>query len=323
MLILAIDTCLMRCSVCLFDSEVASILNEEYQDMQRGHAEILAPMVQRVLLVAGRKPSDLQRIVVTIGPGTFTGLRIGLSFARAFGLALGIPVYGLDTLRSFQLSANAPNPIALVSGNSELAYVLTKGQAKIDLLPRHQVENSSFEKGTPDLHLLAQWAAQQPQNNDMPEPIYIREADAKPQIIIKKQVRADALARVHLAAFSPGWSAAEFTAMLEAAGTVAFSAEIMGEVVGIALTRTIADQSELLTIATLPSRRKLGIAAKLLRSASDDAKSNGATNLFLEVAHSNSQAMLLYAKLEFIKTGMRKNYYNNGDDAVLMARSLV
>ena len=74
MLILAIDTCLARCAVCLFDSVAGLALAEEHQDMERGHAEALAPMVKRVLSMAQKSAKDLQRVVVTTGPGTFTGL---------------------------------------------------------------------------------------------------------------------------------------------------------------------------------------------------------------------------------------------------------
>ena len=322
MLILAIDTCLARCAVCLFDSAAGSVLAEHHLDIERGHAEALAPMVQRVLATAHKRPGDVTRIALTLGPGTFTGVRIGLSFARAFGLALNIPVYGLDTLTAYQLHPDAPNPIAIVSGNSGLAFVLRRGRPAIELLPLGEVDDASFASSTPDLHLLSGWAAQQAHTIEMPKPVYIREPDAKPQVSIKKSISAASLSSVHQSAFSHGWSEQDFTSMLEVRGTRAFSAEINSQVVGITLTRTIADQCELLTIAINPTWRKHGAAAKLLRSAQDDATAHGATTMFLEVAHTNQAAMQLYAKAGFVKTGLRKGYYSNGDDAVLMARRL-
>lgn len=75
--------------------------------MLRGHAEALAPMVQRVMRDAGLPFSALQSIAVTIGPGTFTGQRVGLAFARALGVALKIPVRGTTTLEAMAEEALA------------------------------------------------------------------------------------------------------------------------------------------------------------------------------------------------------------------------
>ena len=98
MRVLAIDTALSACSVAVVDTDddagpahVASIL------MARGHAEALMPEVARVLESAGGL-SSIQRIAVTVGPGSFTGLRVGLSCARALALGAGIPIVGVTTL---------------------------------------------------------------------------------------------------------------------------------------------------------------------------------------------------------------------------------
>ena len=183
MLILAIDTCLARCAVCLFDSTSGIALAEENIDMERGHAEALAPMVQRVLARAHKQVKDLQRIAVTTGPGTFTGVRIGLSFTRALSLAGNIPIVGLDTLNAFCLS-HTQNTLALPSGNSGLAFVL-RGGGEIELISVSDVDPTAFMKGTPDLKALSVWAAKQVAPFAMPEPFYIREADAKPQVSVK------------------------------------------------------------------------------------------------------------------------------------------
>ena len=322
MLILAIDTCLGRCAVCLFDSAAGIALGEEHIDMQRGHAEALAPMVQRVLKKAQNQVKDLQLIAVTLGPGTFTGLRIGLSFARALSLAGNIPIVGLDTLSAFRLS-HTQNTLALLSGNSGLAFVL-RGGGKIELIPMSDVDPASFVKGTPDLKALCIWAAKQTAPFAMPEPVYIREADAKPQVTVKF-VNAEASAivsRIHHAAFEQGWSEKDIVEMLSIAGTEIALAQIAGEAVGFAMIRSIADQAELLSIATLPSQRRKNVAATILKHIFTKAQSLGATSLFLEVAQSNSSAHKLYIKLGFVETGRRKAYYSNGVDAIVMARSL-
>lgn len=80
--------------------------------MLRGHAEALAPMVQRAIGIAGLPFSALERIGVTTGPGTFTGQRVGLAFARALAVALKIPVVGTTTLHAMAEAALARSPDA-------------------------------------------------------------------------------------------------------------------------------------------------------------------------------------------------------------------
>lgn len=69
-----------------------------FQRRRRGHAEALMPMVQQALAAAGLAARDLSEIGVTLGPGTFTGVRIGLAAARGFRIATGLPVTGVGTL---------------------------------------------------------------------------------------------------------------------------------------------------------------------------------------------------------------------------------
>jgi tRNA threonylcarbamoyladenosine biosynthesis protein TsaB len=108
--ILAVDTALGACSAALIANGV--VLAREHRTMIRGHAEALAPMVQALMRSAGVEFSDLDRIGVTTGPGTFTGQRVGLAFARALGLALNKPVVGTTTLDAMAAEALAKAPAA-------------------------------------------------------------------------------------------------------------------------------------------------------------------------------------------------------------------
>lgn len=324
MLVLAIDTCLARCAVCVFDSTKNQVLAEARQDMERGHAEALAPMVQRAIAAAGQHLKNLDRIALTTGPGTFTGLRIGLSFARALGLALNIPVLGLATLHAFRLGMDAQRVLALSAGHSNFAYVLRLGSDAIELVPISGLENQPLLSGFPDLARLANWASAQPIPAAMPEPVYIREPDAKLPIMVRPVAAeaAAALSAVHHAVFSRGWPTSEIAQMFAIAGTQGFLAEIANEPAGMVLTRTIAAQAEILTIATLPARQRTGIGAKLLNHAIAAARALGARTLFLEVAQSNISARNLYLKAGLAETGRRQAYYSNGEDAIVMSRSL-
>lgn len=95
-ILLALDTATDACSVAVLAGD--AIAAHRSALMARGHAEALMPMVLETLEAAGLGFADLSAVGVTIGPGAFTGLRIGLSAARGIGLAAGIAVIGATTL---------------------------------------------------------------------------------------------------------------------------------------------------------------------------------------------------------------------------------
>lgn len=98
MIVLGLDTCLNACSVAVLDGE--RVLASASEVMARGHQERLAPMAQRVMAQAGLSFDRLERIGVTVGPGSFTGLRVGIAFAKGLASALGLPAAGVGTLEA-------------------------------------------------------------------------------------------------------------------------------------------------------------------------------------------------------------------------------
>ncbi|MGU3495228.1 tRNA (adenosine(37)-N6)-threonylcarbamoyltransferase complex dimerization subunit type 1 TsaB [Xanthobacteraceae bacterium A53D] len=98
MYVLAIDTALAACSVAVLDAEADTIVAGDSLLMERGHAEALVPIVEQVMRDAGLEFHELWRVAVTVGPGSFTGLRVGLSAARGFALVAGQPAVGVTTL---------------------------------------------------------------------------------------------------------------------------------------------------------------------------------------------------------------------------------
>lgn len=110
MLVLALDTSLEACvAAVLADGEVLAARSEP---MARGHQERLALLVKEVMSEAGVGFADLDRIGVTRGPGSFTGLRVGLAFAKGLGFALARPVAAIGTLEA--LVAGRPGVSAAV-----------------------------------------------------------------------------------------------------------------------------------------------------------------------------------------------------------------
>ncbi len=99
MLVLALDTSANFVSIALLNETNVLAMSEE--EMERGQAEALMPMIENVLQQAHKTMADIQAIAVTVGPGSFTGVRIGLAAARAFGLALNVPVYGVTCFEAW------------------------------------------------------------------------------------------------------------------------------------------------------------------------------------------------------------------------------
>lgn len=102
MITLAFDTSSGGCSAAV--ARDTTLLGHVFEKRQRGHAEVILPMISQVLEEADIRWSDIDRLAVTVGPGTFTGVRIGISVGRGLSLALGIPVAGFSTLAAIASS---------------------------------------------------------------------------------------------------------------------------------------------------------------------------------------------------------------------------
>jgi tRNA threonylcarbamoyladenosine biosynthesis protein TsaB len=101
--ILAVDTALGACSAAVLNDE--NVLAHRFEIMERGHAEALAPMVRATMRQANLRFSDLERLAVTTGPGTFTGQRVGMAFMRGLRVALNVPLIGITTLEAMVRAA--------------------------------------------------------------------------------------------------------------------------------------------------------------------------------------------------------------------------
>lgn len=151
MKILSIDTAMAACSVAAVDTARGQPLAAAFTSMERGHAEALAPMVAAVMREAALDFASLERIVVTTGPGTFTGLRIGLSFARGLGLARGIPVIGVDSLTAIAANCGAgefPLLVAADAGNGQCYAAQFEDLGK-PVVPPHRVALAEAAAGLP------------------------------------------------------------------------------------------------------------------------------------------------------------------------------
>ncbi len=131
-MILALDTCLTACSAALLDGE--TVLAARSEAMPRGHQERLAPLVQDLMAEAGVGFPALTRIGVTVGPGSFTGLRVGLAFAKGLSSALSIPCVGVGALEA--LAYGQPGfVVAVIDARREQVYVQMFGDGAALMAP--------------------------------------------------------------------------------------------------------------------------------------------------------------------------------------------
>ncbi len=207
MIVLAIDTCLGACSVAVVsDARTVAAASEP---MTRGHQERLAPMAREVMARADLDFAALDRIAVTVGPGSFTGLRVGLAFAKGLALALGKPCIGVGTLEALAATVAEPGPLAVVidSGRGQVYLQTFEGSRALspprvlsleEAGSRMAELNSGVLSGpgaalladvasgfqmrpvaTPDPAAVARLAASAPAIP--PTPLYLRPPDAKPK----------------------------------------------------------------------------------------------------------------------------------------------
>lgn len=186
---LAIDTAAPRLQLGLLLAD--GKVDVSVDDIATGHAELIFERIATLLERNGLDYADLELVVTTTGPGSFTGLRIGLSAARGIALARGIPVVGVSSLVALSLGAKGPATVLLDARRGEAYFQTFAGPAQPvtqgDLVPM-AIAQAATVPGTTlisapfvDIGLLAQYGATLDPPDNPPEPNYIRDADAKPQ----------------------------------------------------------------------------------------------------------------------------------------------
>ncbi|GAA0552096.1 tRNA threonylcarbamoyladenosine biosynthesis protein TsaB [Rhizomicrobium palustre] len=204
-LILAADTCFGACSAALLRGQ--NVVARQNVAMERGHAEALAPMVEAVMREAGLSFSEIDRLAVTTGPGSFTGQRVGLAFMRGLRVALAKPLHGITSLAAMAEQARVENNLMLGAAVHDAkrgeVYLALQGSdfppALLSLAdaaeilaplgpmalagtaaPRFAREGDTLTTITaPDATWVARLAQLQVTPTIAPRPLYLRAPDAK------------------------------------------------------------------------------------------------------------------------------------------------
>ena len=195
---LALDTATDGISVAVLDGK--NIKGQDYRTMERGQGEALVPMIGGVVRDSGITMSDIGQVAVSVGPGSFTGVRIGLATARGIGLALNIPVLGVSTLESMAFHYSGTVMVAIDTKRGDFYTQIFK-----DGIPQEKANTRTIEQikeispllitgsGLSALagiteHLIersdclaVQVGLCALENSREPEPIYLREADVSCQ----------------------------------------------------------------------------------------------------------------------------------------------
>lgn len=219
MRVLAIDTALGACSACVLDTGLLGLLASASLPMARGHAEALMPLIADLMRHAELAFTDIDRIVVTTGPGSFTGLRVGIAAARGIALAADKPAVGVSTLSAYaapHLADDDTSPvIAAIDARHDHVYLQVFGAAgRIVIAPRlaplseavrtaaetpSRIVGSAAQavadhlpkaapaplridaRDAPDIVWVARMGAVLPEGQSPPKPQYLRAPDAQPQ----------------------------------------------------------------------------------------------------------------------------------------------
>lgn len=136
MILLAFDTAQGALSAAVMDGE--GVLASSFEPRTRGHAEALMPLLETMLAEAALSFADLDALAVTVGPGTFTGLRVGLAAARGLALARALPLVGVTTLEAVAEPAGAEADetcIALFDARRDEVYMQAFAPSLAPLTP--------------------------------------------------------------------------------------------------------------------------------------------------------------------------------------------
>jgi len=328
--ILAIDTSTSQTSVALVKD--GKVLFNKTHNNALAHGEVLPKLVAQALEVS----RDIDLVAVGMGPGPFTGLRVGIAFAQSFALAADIKWVGVCSLDAMAATIKENNFIVSTDARRKERYwaeykdglrITQPAVASASSLEKFGVKIFNEGDYYPDPVALAKIALTA---SSVEQPIYIRKPDAYPlpagvkfrlmstldlvvATAIEKQVYGKA-----------AWSSAQFKEEFAKAPKDAYylAAEADGELIAYAGIFYVADVADIHTITVVDKYRRKGVGRELLKRLIDWARVKKADAIMLEMRLGNDAARPLYEQYGFVEISKRENYYGPGLTAVVMRKEL-
>lgn len=217
--LLAIDTAANLCAACIYDTSAGRELGRSVRNIGKGHAEVLMDVIGEALNAASLTFAEIGAVAVAVGPGSFTGIRVGVSVARGLSLALKVPAAGVSTLEALAFEARekfgAKRVLAAIDGGRDGIYSSVYDDfGKVDYAPAvldletvvelasnvaavtgsaaGRIIDAAKQKGlslmagptgaTADIASYAKLTIANGFSGEKPRPLYLRAPDAKPQI---------------------------------------------------------------------------------------------------------------------------------------------
>lgn len=379
MKILSMDTSSDVCSVALLENN--NIVDELHNSSEREHSQSLMPMIKDLLEKNNISLDNIDLVACGIGPGSFTGIRIGIATVKAFADAKNIPVVGINSLEAQAYLALMEEEkknckiLSMIDARNENAYVavyrckngnfsvyknpeimsisnateylnfkedvLITGNVpleKIEALLRAKIYNEQAQgddtkkyKFVKSSHTFAeaigiaafdkyQNGMYGDSNSIMPMYLNLSQAEKQKRNLKDEKIYINEMSindkeeiKSNYEKFPNIWN--ENTFDEDTRNSKYAVAKQDNEVIGFISYRIILDEIEIMNIVTRMDRRNQGTASNLLSYVIRTIESN---KINLEVNENNKTALNLYSKFGFKKVGVRKNYYNGNEDAILM-----
>ncbi len=306
MYLLALETAFGKFSISLLHD--GKVVDNFSCDKENEQAELLIPSIEEVLERNKIKYSDLSQIAVGTGPGSFTGVRIGLAAAKGLALATGAKLVGISSLEAS----------AYKQSGSKVYLNAQRGQAYFqefdkDLKAMNEPELITYSgkySPLPDAEAIGLMAVKHQTRSTAP--LYIRKPDAKFALRTATEKDVAWLAAIQAAVFENKWSEKMIRDSLKIAEC------IIADRLGFMIYEITADECEVKTIAVLPDARRKSVASFMFGQFLGNCIVRQVKKIFLEVEANNVAALRFYEKFGFKEFSQRKNYYGENRDAVLM-----
>ena len=312
------------------------------------HNETMLPQIDELLKQHNLNVDDIGEFGVVIGPGSFTGIRVGIATIKAFRDATGAKAIGVNNLDYlFALAKNKnPNVETVAINGSRDSYfvaklihgVVYKYEHNLTLSELIEVaDNQPIGMFKADANLDCFVVDQDEKvllncvensGDETLVPVYYQLSQAESEKLKRSEILIEVATVDDLNEIATiekeniltnTMNKNQIQECLNGENYACFKAVFDNEVVGFVMLNK-SDELNIDSVAVKKEFRNLGIATKLIEKAETYAKEHKIETLSLEVAYTNVTAYLLYKKLGFVERRTRKNYYKNGDDAIEMIK---